>query len=143
MKYNKTCEECSKEFITNIPNKKTCNEYCYRERFKKLSGRSINDIRVSPGTTGAIAELAVSADLMKKGYAVFRALSPACFCDVIAIKDEKVLKIEIRTGYKYPATGRLNFPDKIHGKVDCFGVYERISGEVYYLDLNKKSQKLI
>lgn len=42
----------------------------------------------------------VSADLLKKGYSVFRSVSPSCSCDLIAMKDKKVLRVEVKSGYK-------------------------------------------
>ncbi len=53
-----------------------------------------------------------SADLIKKGYEVFRALSPSCSCDLIAKKGSKILRIEVRTGQIYANTGRLSYPKK-------------------------------
>jgi hypothetical protein len=35
---------------------------------------------------------------MRRGYHVFRALSPACSCDLIALAGDRALRIEVRTG---------------------------------------------
>ena len=40
--------------------------------------------QVSPATRGAIAELRVATDLLARGYHVFRSVSPASPCDLIA-----------------------------------------------------------
>jgi len=50
-------------------------------------------------TTGAISELRACVDLLAKGYDVFRALSPNCPCDLAVLKDNKLLRIEVRTGH--------------------------------------------
>jgi Holliday junction resolvase-like predicted endonuclease len=53
---------------------------------------------LSRGNTGAVSELVVCADLLKKGYEVFRSVSPSSSCDLIVLKDGKTLTIEVRTG---------------------------------------------
>lgn len=57
------------------------------------------------GTTGAVSELRVAADLLERGYEVFRAVSPSCSCDLAVLKDGKLVRVEVRTGYESP-TGR-------------------------------------
>lgn len=57
------------------------------------------------GQLGTVAELRVSADLIKLGYHVFRALSPSCPCDLVIVRGVEVLRVEVRTG-RY-SDGRL------------------------------------
>lgn len=64
---------------------------------------------LSIGTTGAIGELRVSVDLLIKGYEVFRAVSHSCSCDLIAIKQSRALRIEVRTT-SYRKDGTPHFP---------------------------------
>lgn len=92
----KPCKGCDKE-IPARANKLYCGVNCpgrssYQHSVNKILG-------LSPGTVGAMSELLVSIDLMKKGYDVYRALSPASGSDIIAIKGETILKLEIRTGH--------------------------------------------
>ena len=59
----------------------------------------MDECSVPSGTKGAAAELRVAADLMMRGYHVFRALSPACPCDLIAYRDgEPPIRIEVKSG---------------------------------------------
>lgn len=132
MSYNLKCEECEKDFVHSQHNTKTCSLQCHMIRTKKKYGR-VQDYSIPSGTVGAMSELAVSIDLLKKGYAVFRSLSPACFCDVVIIKDEKVLRVEIRTGYEYP-NGRVSFPRQMYGKIDVFGIYDRKKDKCFYFN---------
>ena len=135
------CQVCGKNFIHNNANTLTCSEKCRKEKNNFRSGR-IGDKTITAGTVGAISEMLVCADLMSKGYAVFRALSPACFCDAIATKGDKILKVEIRTAYMNQFTGKLSYPIKLHGdeknKADCYGLYERSKKEVLFRDINGK-----
>lgn len=64
------------------------------------------------GTVGTLRELLVAADLMERGYHVFRAISPACPCDLVVQKDEVTLRVEVRSlrrnriGYLYDGVTR-------------------------------------
>jgi hypothetical protein len=51
---------------------------------------------VSPGSKGAINELTVTVDLMKKGFEVFQAASPNSSCDLIALKNGYPVRIEVK-----------------------------------------------
>lgn len=66
---------------------------------------------LSTSTVGAIQELRVAVDLMRKGYDVFRALSPSASCDLFFIKEGKGHRVEVRTGYLNSAKA-LNFSKK-------------------------------
>lgn len=50
---------------------------------------------------GTISELIAAADLMEKGYEVFRAMEPCATCDLIALKGSEVLRVQVRTGNVY------------------------------------------
>lgn len=73
------------------------------------------EVDISPGSKGDLSELLVCIDLMKKGYEVYRAVSPASYCDLLAIKGEEIKKIEVRTGFYYESVKgdkRLQYPKK-------------------------------
>lgn len=76
-----------------------CDRICSRNFVKKqyasLNGR---DGTVSRATVGAVSELIVSVDLLRRGYDVFRALSPSCSCDLVILKNGRVIRVEVRTG---------------------------------------------
>lgn len=92
------CKNCSKPFKVsgNAWNKLFCTKAC-RVEYVGFKGAYKG---ISAASVGAIAELAVSADLLKKGYAVFRSVSPSCSCDLIAMKGKKVLRVEVKSGYQ-------------------------------------------
>lgn len=94
----RNCKNCNKPFKISghAWNKLFCKNSC-RVEYVGFKG---NYQGVPVASVGAIAELEVSADLLKKGYAVFRSVSPACSCDLIAMKDRKVLRVEVKTGYQ-------------------------------------------
>lgn len=95
------CERCSIEFTANSANHIYCNN-C-------KSRRNITDMYpVNNVTIGAASEIAASYDLMLKGYDVFRALSPSSMCDLVAIKNNKAIKVEVRSG-TYLANGDVTY----------------------------------
>ncbi len=82
---------------------------------KMRSGRPV----LPHNTMGTISELIVASDLMLRGYEVFRALSPASSCDLLAMGSDGILRIEVRTGCFNPATGRVSWSRNTtmsHGK---------------------------
>lgn len=56
--------------------------------------------KISPSTVGTISELKVAADLLKHGFAVFKAVSPNCYCDLYVTKRRKRYRVEVKTGYR-------------------------------------------
>lgn len=130
-KYNYKCIVCEKNSVSCVPNQKLCSKDCR----KKFYGRIGDENGLSCGTVGALSEILVSADLLKKGYAVFRSLSPACFCDLIAIKGDEMKKIEVRTGYKMVHSNKIFFPKKlstINGIPNEYAAYVNAENKVYY-----------
>ena len=105
------CEHCGVDFIPsgrNQSRRRYCSPKCgsaasVRRHFGPPRG-------LSCGTMGAISEMAAAVDLMKRGYEVFRALSPASSCDLIALGSFGALRIEVRTGQRSLVTGKLTFP---------------------------------
>lgn len=132
-KYNYDCIVCGTSNVTYIKNKRICSNECRKKRY----GRYNKEYNISSNTVGAISELMISVDLMKKGYSVFRSLSPNCFCDILAIKNDEVRKIEIRTGY-LNLNGKVTYPMKTstnNGKPTEYGVYIRGNNTVHYFKI--------
>jgi len=83
--------------------------------------------------TGAISELLVCIDLIRRSYYVFRSLTSNCPCDLLAMKDGKVLKIEVKTASKSKVTGKI-LPDFTKLPWHEFDVFAAvIDGEVQYI----------
>jgi len=51
---------------------------------------------VPASTIGAIGELMVASDLMKRGYHVFRAMSPSAPCDLLVMREGLSARVEVR-----------------------------------------------
>ncbi len=52
----------------------------------------------STSTKGAISELVVAADLLDRGYSVFRSVSPNSPIDLVVLKSGRLQKVEVKTG---------------------------------------------
>ena len=96
------CQVCGKAVVVRRRGqvKKYCNKVCasrkYTNKYRTLNPR----LGLAAGTVGALGELLVAADLLKRGYEVFRAMSPSCSCDLAVLKNGKLMRVEVRTGYR-------------------------------------------
>ena len=94
-----------------------CREDFTRAKFKELNPDTMKG--ETSATTGAISELRVAVDLLANGYNVFRALSPNCPCDLAILKNNKLLRLEVRTtfmsitGKPYKTKGKKDDPNNI------------------------------
>lgn len=91
--------------ICNKPLSGKATQYCSDECRKVRARQIYKDSGVycptglDNGTAGAVSELRAAADLLSRGYEVFRALSPTCSCDLIAFKNSRIIRVEVRTGH--------------------------------------------
>jgi len=86
--------------------------------------------RPSTGDIGAASELLVAADLMAKGFRVFRNLSPNGPVDLLAnCGSGRIFRIQVKTA----DTACKNFDEKIKNDV----LAQVIDGRVRYLMLNQ------
>lgn len=101
----KNCPVCKNDFINNGRkiNALCCSKECSLKR-NKTKNPLLNQFAKfegSTGTKGAISELKASADLLLKGYQVFRAVSPSAHCDLVILDKDGILKrVEVRSGVK-------------------------------------------
>lgn len=140
MPYSRICRNCQKGFISKRPNALVCSDEC-RLNWALGKSRRFSLDRLSNGTVGAISEMVVAVDLMKKGYAVFRSLSPACFCDLMAVKGDSSLRVEVKTGYE-SETGRVHFP-KSNRPFDILATYVRETERIVYYGQDYKPSPLL
>jgi len=120
----KTCTECSKTFESSRHNAKYCSREC-RYSHNQLYFIKSSYPGISTGTVGAIGELRVSMDLLIKGFEVFRAVSPSCSCDLAILRNGILLRVEVRTGYEIPKTGKMVFNQVKNNKADVLAIVLR------------------
>jgi len=126
--YNKICKYCLKEFTTTNNKKLYCNDKCrvdcINSKYEKV-GR--ND-GLNTGTIGAINELIVCVDLMSKGCEVFRAVSPASPCDLAVLKNKKLFRVEVTSGYI--KDGKIISNKKLDDRHDVLATV--VNGKILY-----------
>lgn len=126
----KTCLNCNEEVLATsryYQRKKFCTKECKEKHYRKThynhTKYGVNNVVV-----GTIQELIVSVDLLKKGYEVFRSLGSSCSCDLAILKNGKLLRVEVTTGY---IMGKAtHHPPKEAQKYDILAVV--IDGNIIY-----------
>ena len=127
-----TCKCCGKEIPAKrlYYNSEYCSNYC-RSRSKYLTFRTINPKSSLPtATVGAVSELVVCCELLKMGYEVFRAVSPACSCDIAILKNKILTRVEVRSGCILPS-GKITFATSSNERYDIMAIVTK-EGIVYH-----------
>lgn len=93
------CRGCGNTFQrVRYPNAKYCSPRCRQASVDAAEALRNPPLGRSQSTVGAISELTVCVDLLRRGYDVFRAVDPSCPCDLVALGHGHVLRIEVKTG---------------------------------------------
>lgn len=103
-----------------------CSERCARES-RKLRYAEYNpprEVPLSSSTSGAVSELLVATDLLQRGFAVFRALSPSCPCDLAVLRGPRLARVEVRTG-QVTLSGRTIWTRTDRDQCDFYAVVVR------------------
>lgn len=122
------CVTCKNKYTKRFYNQLYCKKACRPE----LHHSDYKAKGISTGTVGAMSELRVSADLMSKGYEVYRALSQSSSCDVLAMKNGKVFTFEIRTGHTNDVTEKVYYA-KENLRAERFAVFVPHTGKILYV----------
>jgi len=100
---------------------------------------------------GNIGEMAIAKDLMLQGYSIFYELGDNSKIDLIALKEEKLIKIQVKAytskkgecvevkGYKYGPNYKFKYKAK---DIDVFAIYVLDLDKFFYLKsdfLNKQN----
>lgn len=110
-----------------------CSQEC-RTKHLALRYRANNpEPTISSGTRGAISELVVCADLMSRGFEVFRALSPHTSCDLAVLLGGRLVRVEVRTGTR-GLDGTLHYPTKgsDKGRQDLWAIVDKRTHQIEY-----------
>lgn len=136
--YSIKCEICGTEFEHCQSHTKTCSSSCRKKRAANIYGRDTK-LKLPPNTIGSVSEMEAAIYLMKRGYDVFRSLSLTSSCDLVAVKNNKFLRIEVKTGYRNPQTNNVNCPAGDKNKYDVLMVYVLAEDSV----ILKEGKKLV
>jgi hypothetical protein len=129
---NGLCRNCQAGFTKKNYNQIFCSIKCERKYNAPETSGLKRDFGLSSSSAGAMSELLACADLLKKGYSVFRSVSPASNFDAIAFKNDKMISIEIRTGYM-SKSGKLIFTKNQKDIAQHYAVVLHQKNEVVYI----------
>ena len=97
-----------------------CSEECRQKTVVRYERPKLSARGANPAMTGARSELVVSADLIARGYYVFRSVSPSAPFDLIAYKNT-VFRVEVTTGV-HTKNGLLHCKKAGRPHADCIAV---------------------
>lgn len=135
LRSNMTCLQCSGAMPERRVRRNAvyCGDACartaYQARYKE--DNPARERPLSTGTAGALSELIVACDLMKRGFHVFRALSPSCECDLAILRDGSFRRVEVTTGYIYGPSGKVMVAPHKAERYDVLAIVLR-EGEIVY-----------
>jgi len=142
---NSNCRQCGDALSEQQKRRhsKYCSLECRRSGaarlYREANPSSTRTLGIAPSTIGAIGELLVSADLLKRGYNVFRSLSASADCDLVILTCRKLYRIEVTTGCKTRG-GKLMYPEHDGHKYDILAVVVG-NGITYFGELPEPTGK--
>ena len=128
------CKTCGKIITGRNKGAEYCNKTCHKVRVSELCRLKNGEKNpFPPSVCGTVSELTVSTDLLKKGFHVFRSISPYGPCDIVVLKGKKLFLIEVTTGSRNNA-GKLMYPahKKYAHIFDIIAVVEN-AGKITYI----------
>ena len=114
------CATCGKTHDWSSHWRKYCSYECRHAAKKKLNSAS-RDFKLPSSTVGTINELLVAADLLQRGFQVFRALSPSCDCDLAVLIGKRLVRLEVTTGVQCQ-NGNASFARHDPGRYDAIAI---------------------
>lgn len=121
--FKKKCKSCERFFETTKLNKNYCTYACRKEK-RKEHNKKIKIIfhkELDTSTKGALTELLIACDLIKKGWHVYRGVSYTCPFDLIIYNGKKLIRVEATTGHYI--NGKLNHCKVLDEKKDILAIY--------------------
>lgn len=142
LQYN--CANCGKPMKSHPRSgKKYCSHACAQmvKSRKATAYQTYTAEGLSTGKVGAVSELLVSADLILRGYEVFRAVSQSASCDLVIFRGDAMLRVEVRTGRVSVASGKVTFASKEvdTDRSDVFAVVVQ-GPRIVYLDSKTRTE---
>lgn len=132
--FNKECANCNKPFITSYSKQKYCCPDCLAKgtNEENYSFRTLYpNLNITTAQVGYVSLMKVCIDLIFKEYEVFTSIHEAS-CDIIALKNNKMVRIEVKTGYFRNSKFRTGATKHQEGKYDIFAAYDPKHDKVIY-----------
>lgn len=123
------CPQCGQSFT--VRHSALTKIYCSADCQKLAYFGEPRPPALSTHTLGALNEIIVAKDLFLRGYEVFRPMSPGASCDLIAVNNGKVIRVEVRRAYRRP-DGKICALAKAHP--ERYDVFAKVVGETIYYE---------
>ena len=113
-----------------------CRNAAYKARYHEANkvapegNLNVGLGEVTPNTRASINELLVSADLMRRGFHVYRALAPGSPCNLVMLRAGVLERVEVRAVVRTPS-GKLMRPNVAGKNFDVLALVER-DGTIHY-----------
>jgi hypothetical protein len=139
------CQHCQAEFEPKRTAawQKYCSKACSKgatsKRWKDLNPEKA--LGTSPGSIGAAHEMLVCVDLLRRGYHVYRSVSPSAIFDLVVFRGDEMLSVEVTTG-RYSPQGGIAHSPKDSSKFDVLAVVMRDGKIIYQPDISAEEQNL-
>ncbi len=104
----RACLNCGEAFKPRTLSQKYCCKPCARNYYTETYFIN-HHLNLNSGALGAVSELLVCADLISKGFQVFRSVAQSSDADILAERPGKIYRFEVRTG-KYSLLGNVTYP---------------------------------
>lgn len=126
---DKACKQCDVSFTPKTSRHLYCSECSGNRRVCK---------EISTGHLGAWGELSITTDLIKRGWLVFKNVSPNGIFDLVIYRNDLMYKVEVKTvrEYQRDALDNCDVLSKLkkaqYGVVDVLAMVIVETGEVIY-----------
>lgn len=113
-----------------------CSDLCKRlAQQARNAARGLDPLagneRIGASNVGAAHELVVCVDLLRHGWTVFRNVSPVGCADLVAVRDGKIIMVEVTTARR-TAGGSLSFsPRSTRHRYDVLALVTHLGGIEY------------
>jgi hypothetical protein len=128
------CKQCGGQFLPKTRLNVFCSLRCQRERSSVTTGHALRVVGANQTVViGSAHELKVAAELLLRGWFVFRSTSYSSPCDLIAMTAEGfVVRIEVTTGHRRNDNGLVWGRKSSRYKFDAMAVVE-YDGTITYI----------
>lgn len=117
------CLGCGNQFSSSISRQTYCSAKCREARVTRKWLDGVRGLKLARISAGVLCELIVTADLYSRGWEIFKPFSHAACCDLIAIRGEDVLRMEVKAGYRIGnRQSRAKGTVRPNQKFDCLAI---------------------
>ena len=132
----KKCIICGGD-IRDIRGKQSdhCSDKC-KKRHKKILNPPVNHnitskMNLRTGEIGQICEYLVLIDLIKQGYYVYRPFDTTCKHDLLAFKNNKYIKVQVKAG-RYTTAKTKVMPKIKNDDYDLLAIVYNLNEIIYH-----------